>query len=116
MALAGATAMIDISDGLAGDARHVAAASGVHVDLDRSRIPAGPGISPETAMQSGEEYELLACIPPEKYEALAAAWAGVSPRLLTVVGIVRAAGGAATSASEPSSRGFDHFAPDHDPR
>jgi thiamine-monophosphate kinase len=102
--------MIDISDGLAGDARHVAAASGVRLELDVARVPAGPGIAPDVAMQSGEEYELLACISAAAYEALAARWGVLSPLQLTVVGMVGSGHDAATLADAPASRGFDHFA------
>ena len=111
LAAAGATAMIDISDGLAGDARHLAAASGVHLALDVARVPAGPGIASDVAMQSGEEYELLACIPSAEYKVLAVRWGSVSPLPLTVVGVVRADHAAATSADSVAPRGFDHFAP-----
>ncbi len=55
--LAGATAAIDVSDGLVADVRHLAAASGVGVDLDT--IPAAPGSTAEEALGGGEEYELL---------------------------------------------------------
>jgi thiamine-monophosphate kinase len=110
LAEAGATAMIDISDGLAGDARHVAAASGVRLELDVARVPAGPGIAAEAAMQSGEEYELLACLPADVYDALAARWQAVSPLPLTVVGVVHAGRDATASADATLPRGFDHFA------
>ncbi len=118
LAQAGATAMIDISDGLAGDARHVAAASGVRLELDAARVPAGPGISAEAAMRSGEEYELLACIPARAYGALAAGWGALSAVPLTVVGVVRdahadasnAKSDEAKSAETPVVHGFDHFA------
>ena len=116
LAAAGATAMIDISDGLAGDARHLAAASGVHLALEVARIPAGPGIAPDVAMQSGEEYELLACIPLEEYKALAPRWGSVSPLPLTVVGVVRAGPEAATSTDGVAPSGFDHFALGNTPR
>ena len=109
LALAGATAMIDISDGLAGDARHVAAASGVRLELDVARVPTGPGILAESAMQSGEEYELLACIPPADFEPLAAKWATMSSVPLTIVGVVRNASAQSSSAEASLSRGFDHF-------
>jgi thiamine-monophosphate kinase len=56
---AGATAGIDISDGLGGDAAHVAAASGVRLTIDVDAIPRAPGADVSTAQRSGEEYELL---------------------------------------------------------
>ncbi len=55
----GASSAIDISDGLAADARHLASASGVCVQLDPARIPCCAGVSVESALRSGEEYELL---------------------------------------------------------
>jgi thiamine-monophosphate kinase len=60
---AGATAMIDVSDGLAADLCHVAAASSVGVVLER--VPVAVGVArvaddPETvALGGGEDYELL---------------------------------------------------------
>ena len=114
--MGGATAMIDISDGLAGDARHIAAASGVRVELDLTRVPAGPGVSPPAAMQSGEEYELLACIDAKDCEVLMAKWGTTSLTPLTVVGIVRAANEQADSAGVDEPQAFDHFAVDKSSR
>ena len=59
----GARAAIDISDGLVGDAGHLAAASGVGVTLDLAALPCADGITPEGAASSGEEYELLVAVP-----------------------------------------------------
>jgi thiamine monophosphate kinase len=73
-------------------------------------VPAGPGIAPAVAMQSGEEYELLACIPVHAYEALRSTWETWSAVPLTVVGVVQAGHEDATSASTLGPRGFDHFA------
>jgi thiamine-monophosphate kinase len=56
---AGATAGIDISDGLGGDAAHLAAASGVRIAIDADTLPLAPGADVSTAQRSGEEYELL---------------------------------------------------------
>ena len=59
LAAAGATAGIDISDGLGGDAAHLAAASGVRLTIDVDTVPQAPGADVSTAQRSGEEYELL---------------------------------------------------------
>jgi thiamine-monophosphate kinase len=56
---AGATAGIDISDGLGGDAGHLAAASGVRVILDAEALPRFADADMSMAQRSGEEYELL---------------------------------------------------------
>ena len=55
----GATAAIDISDGLVGDLRHLSAASSVRIELDAARVPCVDDVSVETALVSGEEYELI---------------------------------------------------------
>jgi len=61
----GATAMIDLSDGLSSDARHIAAASGVALEIDVLSIPCVPDVTPRAAAVSGEEYELLLAAPDE---------------------------------------------------
>jgi thiamine-monophosphate kinase len=59
LAAHGATAGIDISDGLASDARHLAAASDVAIDLQVERLPLFSGATEEDALAGGDEYELL---------------------------------------------------------
>jgi thiamine-monophosphate kinase len=59
----GVHAAIDISDGLVADARHLAAASGVRVELELERIPLVAGSNALDAAASGEEYELAVCAP-----------------------------------------------------
>lgn len=55
----GARAAIDISDGLIGDAAHIAAASNVGIELHLDRVPTVSGVTALDASRSGEEYELL---------------------------------------------------------
>lgn len=55
----GVRAMIDISDGLASELRHLAVASGVELRVDADRIPVMRGCSAQDAIRGGEEYELV---------------------------------------------------------
>lgn len=60
-AVAGAHALMDVSDGLGLDARRMADASGVSIDLD----PAALGPEPVTAIEGGEDHALLAAFPAD---------------------------------------------------
>ena len=58
---AGATAMIDVSDGLVADLGHIADESGVGFTLDE--VPVAPGATIEQALTGGDDYELVFTAP-----------------------------------------------------
>jgi thiamine-monophosphate kinase len=68
-----AHALIDLSDGIGGDAVRIAERSGCRVVLEPERIPRAPGIEAVADLPfwtMGEDYELLAALAPEDADAL----------------------------------------------
>jgi thiamine-monophosphate kinase len=59
----GVHALIDVSDGLASELRHMAEAGGVELRIDASRVPVMRGCRLQDAWRGGEEYELLIASP-----------------------------------------------------
>ena len=59
----GVRAMIDISDGLASELRHLATASALELRIDVDRIPVMRGCDVRDATGGGEEYELVVASP-----------------------------------------------------
>ena len=84
LAAHGATAAIDISDGLVADVGHLAAASGIDLCVELDAIPVVSGTSPMEAARSGEEYELAVTSPTRLDEHAFAREFGVP---LTRVGV-----------------------------
>ncbi|OUM40238.1 thiamine-phosphate kinase [Arthrobacter sedimenti] len=111
-ATAGASAMLDISDGLVRDAGRIATASGVRLDLDPAllRRYAGPllsaadllGVDPmDWVLGGGEDHGLLATFPQD----------ALLPPGFTAVGSVVPGTPQVTLESQATAlRGWDHFA------
>jgi thiamine-monophosphate kinase len=103
---AGARAMIDLSDGLATDAGHLAAASGAELRIELAALPCAPGVEPLAAATGGDDYELLFTIDP------GARGAAERAAPVTWLGEVRAGEGLVLldPAGKPLEglRGFEH--------
>lgn len=100
-----ATAMLDLSDGLAADVQHLAAASNCAAEIELEKVPLGPGVpDARSAAEGGEDYELLVALPP-----------GAAPPLLDVrlTEVGRLVAGTGVSFLERGNRvtlqGFQHF-------
>jgi len=118
-------AMIDLSDGLAGDLRHLLNASGVGAELLKPAIPISraahlqaqkkPAIA--AALTDGEDYELLFTVPGRDAVSLLDAWKQDFPGLkLSCIGRIVAGEGILLrderGATKLTAQGYVHFGRD----
>lgn len=123
LAAAGAHAMIDLSDGLGADAAHLAAQSKVALQIEAGSLPlakgvaeiaAAAGLDPlQLAASGGEDYELLAALPPDRLGEASIGIGEAMETTLAPIGKVEA--GADVEIRLPGgklleTRGYDHLA------
>lgn len=106
-------AMMDLSDGLASDLRHILDRSGVGAEVEVERIPVAPGADVRTAACAGEDYKLLLTAAPDAAERLAAEFAARFGNPLHPIGRITAAPGLVwlrNGKPEPLDwHGFEHY-------
>ena len=111
-ALHGATAMMDLSDGIVRDAPRIARASEVSMEINSAAVPIHPGVlhvaqqfgDPDLALEwalgGGEDHHMLATFPRES--AVPANWHVIG-------GVGEGAPGLLIDGAAPRVAGWDHF-------
>ncbi|HEX8237804.1 MAG TPA: thiamine-phosphate kinase [Abditibacteriaceae bacterium] len=119
------TAGMDLSDGLAGDAAHIARASQISIEIETAKLPISPpcraaatalGVDVlDWALAGGEDYELLWCAPAAKVDSVIAAVQAATATPVTAIGRCVAAEEQPVKTLHPDGtvaiavQGFQHF-------
>ncbi len=107
--------MMDLSDGLAGDLRHLATASRVGAVVEEAAIPRAKGATLKAALTEGEDFELLFTVPASVSPALVEWAAGALRCGVTKIGEIVPAKQGVTLQSKSGRRvplapgGYRHF-------
>ncbi len=118
-----ASAMIDVSDGLASDLRHITDMSGVGCNLNLERIPLSDAAqrmqddrsAVEHALYDGEDFELLFTLPAATGDAFLKEWGAAFSLPCTEIGVITPDAGlircfdAGSDAVLLEQRGYTHF-------
>ncbi|GAA1874340.1 thiamine-phosphate kinase [Actinomadura bangladeshensis] len=97
----GATALLDVSDGLVQDLGHIADASGVRIEIDSASVPVPDVLGPDGlrhALTGGEDHAFAGTFP------------GSVPPSWSRIGVVTTGSGVRVDGREPPSGAWDHFA------
>lgn len=121
-------AMVDVSDGLLGDLRHISRASGVGAEIWAKEVPAGSACleiaaalgveASDWALSGGEDYELLFTVPPDVFPELEMLLLNETGTSCRVIGEIKSAGDdirvlfadGKESYELNKQEGWDHFA------
>ncbi|MCD0448367.1 thiamine-phosphate kinase [Actinocorallia sp. API 0066] len=96
----GATALVDVSDGLVQDLGHVARASGAGIALEAKLIPLDPGVTLEAALTGGDDHAFAAAFPPS---------AELTPEWRVIGAVTADVTGVTVDGARVTGGGWDHF-------